>query len=437
MKHLAIVTFSLCAVAPWALAEEVVFTIDSAASSITWNDNAILGPDLVVPLPPQTATGNLTNYEGEIIGDLNGETLTFSLGSFIQAIENENVADFTPFEGGPGGPEDPAAQRLNYSYELPDFQGTTLYVSLFDIVLDLEGGSITNGQPASGFDVVLAEGGYALVLDDPDIVNDTSWFNKPFDVIEGVDPLGANTSGSNATLVTNGNTQTLTLPIETEFFFNIDLCCGNVGPAEFIVNGQLVATRSLGGGVPSDLNNDGSVDAADAAIMFADWGANADSIADLNNDGFVDASDAGTLFAAWTGEPAEPADQSATAEYNFVTGQLLVSAKNVVNVFVESAGGGLTPGGASDVPAGLLLSDNANRVGLTGFAGINVTNWGAAIGAGLAESDLSLVVGPALGVPSVTHAAGTAEFAYVPEPTSMALLLLGGTLLLASGRRSQ
>ena len=53
----------------------------------------------------------------------------------------------------------------------------------------------------------------------------------------------------------------------------------------------------------ADLNADGSVDAADAAIMFAVWGTNGgDSGADLTGDGLVDAADAGELFSAWTGD---------------------------------------------------------------------------------------------------------------------------------------
>ena len=174
-----------------------------------------------------------------------------------------------------------------------------------------------------------------------------------------------------------------------------------------------------------DLNEDGAIDAADAAIMFADWGANAGSIADKNGDGFVDASDAGAMFAAWTGDAPDAAAGDATAAYNVVTGLIEISANGVVNAFVESASGGLLPGNADAAPAGLLASDNASRVGLTGFGGINVTNWKSQNQAGLAADDLTLVVGPALGVPAVTHAAGSDNFTYIPEPASAGLLGLG------------
>ena len=157
---------------------------------------------------------------------------------------------------------------------------------------------------------------------------------------------------------------------------------------------------------------------------------------DINQDGRVDASDAGLLFAAWTGEAPTPAAGDATASYNWVSGLIEISANGVVNAFVESASGGLTPGNADAAPAGLLASDNASRVGLTGFGGINVTNWKSQNTTDLAADDLTLVVGPALGVPSVSYSAGSGNFAYVPEPASIGLLGIGLCGLLAARRRA-
>ena len=155
---------------------------------------------------------------------------------------------------------------------------------------------------------------------------------------------------------------------------------------------------------------------------------------DINEDGRVDASDAGLLFAAWTGEAPTAAAGDATASYNYVSGLIEISANGVVNAFVESASGGLTPGNADAAPAGLLASDNASRVGLTGFGGINVSNWKSQNTAGLGMDDLSLVVGPALGVPSVTYEAGSNNFTYVPEPASAGLLGIGMLMLLSRRR---
>ena len=62
-------------------------------------------------------------------------------------------------------------------------------------------------------------------------------------------------------------------------------------------------TSRIGATHECDLNGDGSVDAADAGIMFGAWGTDGgDTGADKNGDNVVDAADAGQLFAAWTGD---------------------------------------------------------------------------------------------------------------------------------------
>ena len=196
-----------------------------------------------------------------------------------------------------------------------------------------------------------------------------------------------------------------------------------------------MGSASFGIHLAEDFNIDNRVDAFDFGILFANWGALGENVADTNFDEIVDAADAGRVFGRFTGDPAAAGPGMATAEYNHVTGGLLINANGVVNVFVEHSGGALVPEGVADAPAGLLKSENASRVGLTGFGGINVENWGGGIGSGHAEGDLTLVVGPALGQPSVTYKAGSTEFAYVPEPASCVLLSLGLLGLMASRRR--
>ena len=48
------------------------------------------------------------------------------------------------------------------------------------------------------------------------------------------------------------------------------------------------------------------------------------------------------------------------------------------------------------------------------------------------QDDLTLVVGPALGVPSVSYGLDTQEFAYVPEPAVTPILI--GLIGLAAAR---
>lgn len=51
-----------------------------------------------------------------------------------------------------------------------------------------------------------------------------------------------------------------------------------------------------------DLNGDGSADAADAGLMFGNWGQS--GVGDCNGDNVIDAADAGILFGEWTGDSA-------------------------------------------------------------------------------------------------------------------------------------
>ncbi|MBL9120282.1 MAG: dockerin type I repeat-containing protein [Phycisphaerae bacterium] len=57
-------------------------------------------------------------------------------------------------------------------------------------------------------------------------------------------------------------------------------------------------SQPLNGSVPSDLNGDGSVNAADLAILLGGWGT---SVGDVNGDGTTDAADLAELLGAWTG----------------------------------------------------------------------------------------------------------------------------------------
>jgi len=201
--------------------------------------------------------------------------------------------------------------------------------------------------------------------------------------------------------------------------------------------GNSAYVLSLASGPQCDLNNDGAVDAADAGIMFGDWGASPNSKANKNGDGFVDAADAAVMFAEWTGDPDPPGTNAATAEYNSETGQLTISSAGAVNVFVQSAASKITPLNPPPVVPVGLLTNNASRVGITNLGPINTTNFSfGSIGAGLAMSDLKLVYTPALGQKGIEIAAGSAGFRYIPEPASCGLLAMGMLGYFAARRRS-
>lgn len=82
-----------------------------------------------------------------------------------------------------------------------------------------------------------------------------------------------------------------------------------------------------------DLNGDGSADAADAGILFGNWG-NA-GIGDCNGDGIVDAADAGRLFGDWTGDAVNPAMSVPEPSILVATGIFTILAIALFNTFTE------------------------------------------------------------------------------------------------------
>lgn len=83
-------------------------------------------------------------------------------------------------------------------------------------------------------------------------------------------------------------------------------CCVNVCAADPYCctdSWDLICVQTAGnlcGGVPSDLNNDGSVNAADLTLLLGAWGS-AGGPADLDGDGTVGAADLAILLGGWTG----------------------------------------------------------------------------------------------------------------------------------------
>ena len=71
-----------------------------------------------------------------------------------------------------------------------------------------------------------------------------------------------------------------------------------------------VTLLSAGTVLTCDLNADGAVDAADAAMIFGAWGIapNGGHPADKNSDGVIDAADAVGLFEQWTGDTSQVGD---------------------------------------------------------------------------------------------------------------------------------
>lgn len=175
-----------------------------------------------------------------------------------------------------------------------------------------------------------------------------------------------------------------------------------------------------------DLNGDGAADAADAGMMFGNWGRS--GVGDCSNDNTVDAADAGILFSEWTGDPTA-SEGSAAAEYHVGTGEIKVHANNVVNWYIQSTSNGLTGAAVGDLPGPGLVTDNNSRVGETALGKFAYeANLGNVAAAGLPQGDLTIYWNSDLGRPLQS-----APVQYVPEPAGC--VLVGATLLGFAFRR--
>lgn len=80
-------------------------------------------------------------------------------------------------------------------------------------------------------------------------------------------------------------------------------------------------------GMTCDINGDFSIDAADAGILFSDWGGS--KVGDCNRDGVTDAADAGLMFSAWTGDAGHERSHS-VPESGFLPQTLLLACGSVL-----------------------------------------------------------------------------------------------------------
>ncbi len=183
---------------------------------------------------------------------------------------------------------------------------------------------------------------------------------------------------------------------------------------------------------PGDANEDLAVDGSDAGVLVAKWGVGTEwSEADFIDDDIVDGSDAGALVANWTGDPGPAAAGTVIAEYNELTGEIVVSGEGIVNWLIESESGGLTGEAPAWGDIGGLKSDQDIKIGSFEFGGMTFTdvNLGAVAAAGVTD----LVVNYQSGLGSDWEQ-GT--LVVVPEPMTMSLLAIGGLAAIRRRRRS-
>ncbi len=194
---------------------------------------SLSGSIIGYPIKEQSPGSLTTKYAGTINADVTGTTIAFTGASAIIA---QNSASWEPKAGGVAG-SDPA----NYGGKASaGFLGSAVAAvrnAQFDVTsppLPLTGTSFPSS--ALLFQFLKSSAGaidYAVA---------GFLATKGVIALEGI---ATNRVTSQASLVTSGNVQTLTIPVIADFFFKV------LSPSDTTVtiNGQIVATRVIGGSV--------------------------------------------------------------------------------------------------------------------------------------------------------------------------------------------
>jgi hypothetical protein len=175
------------------------FLVDQSRSSITLN-GTVFGNKL----SEQGPGSMITTFGGRILADVEPSGIQFTGGSVIDAVTN---GVWQPGPGGASGSA-PADYAARASTLLGSIKG-----SLRNLVLDLTSGVLPVSE--GRFDAS------TLVFSFPDASNasfdyDAGFLGKDGIVLSG---LSTNRIVDGATLVSNGDLQTLTIEIDTEFTF--------------------------------------------------------------------------------------------------------------------------------------------------------------------------------------------------------------------------
>lgn len=202
-----------------ASAQSLTYVVDANQSSLTLSgavryyfNGSVFG------FGAQTSGSLTTAYGGTLNLVANGGGYTFGAGSTLNALENPDA----PFL--PAGPGVDAYGMLTAS------RGGLATNRMWDIALDLSGNDVDDGTPYTGF-LAYAPGSSGIF----------PFFDaNPIDLSFG--QSGNNVSANPFTLVTNGDVETLTLPLNANLIY-----FGNNGQAgvETRLVGTIVATRVI------------------------------------------------------------------------------------------------------------------------------------------------------------------------------------------------
>ncbi len=213
-------TLTLCLLMTVARAELTSFTVDTNQSTLS-----ISGSFQTVAMQAQGAGGLTTKYSGMLLADVTPETITFSGGSTIKAL---NSGNWEPLAGGASG-KAPA----NYGGKVFIFLVVDGKAAIRNLELDLISDPLT--LTAGTFPA--AEIAYAPSP------NSTATMDYIYSGLIGSDsgsqPLAgtlANTTSANATLVTQGAELVLTIPVDVT---------GTGSDFDYRVQGQIQARATI------------------------------------------------------------------------------------------------------------------------------------------------------------------------------------------------
>ena len=202
-----------------APAQSLTYEVDTTQSSLTLSgavryyfNGSVFG------FGGQTAGSLTTAYGGTLNLVANGGGYTFGAGSTLNALENPDA----PFL--PAGPGMDAYGMLTAS------RSGLANNRMWDISLDLSGGDVEDGTPYTGF-LAYAPGSSGIF----------PFFDaNPIDLSLG--QSANNVSANPFTLATNGNIETLTLPVNANLiYFSSN---GQAGVETRLI-GTIVATRVI------------------------------------------------------------------------------------------------------------------------------------------------------------------------------------------------
>jgi hypothetical protein len=216
-------SFALPLLVPWQLrAETVTYTVQPGESTITVSGRAATS----FYFDPQTPGSLSDQYQGTIVADLNGSTLTFAGDSVLDAQLNP-ASSTNPFQPVAPGEDDYAMKD--------DLTGSFIIAALRDVVATVFSGTLEFGQPVTDLvSVGFTAGTLDYVAPGFGMLTPTSMQLSDFTSVP-------NTSTGLLTRTVSLGVETITLPVEASVVFTVVVA----DDSRIDLHGQIVAMRAI------------------------------------------------------------------------------------------------------------------------------------------------------------------------------------------------